>query len=318
MTVIRKTMGAVLAAMFLNATPAPAMPVEIPGPAGPLRGEAIAVENARHAVVIIPGTGPIDRDGNAPSLGMSSDSYRLLAEALAAAGIASIRIDKRGFFDSVGAISNPEQVNIDGYAQDARGWVGKAAELAPNVWLAGHSEGGLVALVAATEPPPALSGLILISAAGRPVGELLVEQMGANPVMAAVMPDLRAIVADLEAGRQRAVERIPGPLQQMFTPGLQRYMVNLFSYDPAALARQWAGPVLILQGDRDIQVRVLDAGNLAAAMPQAEKRILPGMTHMLKADRPGQPFASYTNPLLPLDSGLLPAMVGFLDAHEAE
>ena len=77
--------------------PAAADPVQIPGPKGVLEGEAVAVSDATHAVVIIPGSGPVDRDGNGPPVGLNSDSYRLLAEGLAEHGVASIRIDKRGF-----------------------------------------------------------------------------------------------------------------------------------------------------------------------------------------------------------------------------
>lgn len=289
--------------------------VHVPGPAGPLEGESLAVPGARHVVVLIPGSGPINRDGNAPTMGLSSDTYRLLAEGLAAAGVASIRIDKRGFFGSAAAISDPNDVTIAAYAQDARDWVTLAVGLAPCVWLAGHSEGGLVALMAANAPAEGLCGLILISTSGRPMGRLLVEQMAANPLMAPLMADLDSIVTDLETGRSRAPSTIPPQLQVLFSPGLQRFMIDGFSHDPVQLAAGWAGPVLILQGDADLQVRPLDADLLAAAMPQARRVDLPGATHMLKADQPGQPFATYTDPTLPLHPGLIPAVTGFLGQH---
>jgi len=288
-------------------------PVQIPGPQGPLEAEQITVNAASHAVVIIPGSGPTDRDGNSPQLGIATDSYRLLAEGLAAQGVASLRIDKRGFFGSRGAISDPNDVTIAAYADDTRTWVDHAATLAPCVWIAGHSEGGLVALVAATEPPEALCGLILLATAGRPTGQLLLEQMRANPMNTPLMPELEGLVADLEAGRTRDPATISPLLQPLFSAGLQRYMTDLFAHDPVALARQWQGPVLIVQGDADIQVRPLDADLLASAMPQAGRADLPGATHMLKPDVPGQPHATYTDPALPLHDGVLPAITGFLD-----
>ena len=48
-------------------------------------------------MVIIPGSGPTDRDGNSPQ-GLKAASYRLLAEELAAKGVSTVRIDKRGMF----------------------------------------------------------------------------------------------------------------------------------------------------------------------------------------------------------------------------
>ena len=295
--------------------PAGADPVQIPGPKGALEGEAVAVSDAVHAVVIIPGSGPVDRDGNGPPVGLNSDSYRLLAEGLAEHGVASIRIDKRGFYGSSAAIEDPNDVTIGDYAEDVRGWVAKARAFAPCVWLAGHSEGGLVALAAAADPPEGLCGLILIATAGRPMGQLLIEQVKANPAMAPLMPELTSIVADLEAGRTRDPATISAPLQGLFAPGVQPYMTDLFGHDPVLIAQGWRGPALILQGDRDVQIKPLDAELLAKAMPQAERIDLPGATHMLKADQPGQPFATYTDPALPLHPEALPAIAGFLAKH---
>ncbi|MGQ3675896.1 alpha/beta hydrolase [Xanthobacter sp. TB0139] len=291
------------------------LPVEISGPAGPLGGEALTVPGAEHVVVIIPGSGPTDRNGNSPAMGMASNTYLLLAEGLAQQGIASLRTDKRGFFRSEKAIADPNQVTIANYADDVRGWARKAKELAPCVWLAGHSEGALVALEAATGAPGEVCGLILMAAPGRPIGQLMVEQMQANPAMTQLMPVLRSIVADLEAGRTRAPDTIPAPLQGLFSPGLQRYMIDLFSRDPARVAQGWKGPVLILQGTHDIQVRTEDAEMLGAAMPQAETRLLPGATHMLKPDQPGAPYATYTDPKLPLDPRLVPAITTYVKDH---
>lgn len=304
-----------LAILCCTTLEAVAETVQIPGPEGALEGEAIAVPGADHALIIIPGSGPIDRDGNGIEIGMQTDTYRLLAEALAAEGIASIRIDKRGFGGSEGAIADPGNVSISGYADDTRGWIGKALELAPCVWLAGHSEGGLVALVAASNPPEGLCGLILMSTGGRPTGRILVEQMQANPAAELLLPELESIVAGLEAGKTRDVATISEALQGLFAPGMQAYMVDLFAYNPQAVARSWPGPVLVLQGDHDIQIKMLDAAMLATAMPQAERRDLAGATHMLKPDQPGEPFATYSDPALPLHPDLVPAIVEFLAAQ---
>ena len=184
--------------------------VRIAGPMGPLEATMIAVPGAAQVVVIVPGSGPTDRDGNQPATGLvATDSYKLLAEGLAAAGIASLRIDKRGMYGSRAAIPDANNVSVTAYADDLRGWIGLAATLAPSVWVAGHSEGGLVGLVAARDAPPALSGLILLAAPGRPVGDVLICQIEANPANGPIMADLRAILADLQAGRRRTPESMP-------------------------------------------------------------------------------------------------------------
>ena len=308
--------GALLCALLAGGgAPLAAEPIQIPGPNGLLEAELTEVSGAEHVLVIIPGSGPTDRDGNAPTMGLNSDTYRLLADGLAEVGIASLRIDKRGFFGSEAAIADPTDVTIAAYAEDAKAWVTRAASHAPCVWLAGHSEGGLVALVAAQDPPEALCGLILLTTPGRPLGQVMLEQMRANPYNASLMPVLESLVADLEAGRMQDPTTLPAALQPLFSAGLQCYMVDLFSYDPAALGAGWTGPVLSVTGTQDVQIAGSDTERLTEAMPQAEPLSLQGGTHMLKQSVPGQPFATYTDPSLPLHPDLIPGLRGFLASH---
>ncbi len=60
---------------------------------------------------MIPGSGPVDRDGNSPQ-GIKAASLRLLAEGLAANGIATVRVDKRGMYGSAAATPNANAVTI--------------------------------------------------------------------------------------------------------------------------------------------------------------------------------------------------------------
>src|SRR5262245_15965848 len=127
-----------------------AQTIQIPGPEGSLAGTLLAPGTPSAPVVlIIPGSGPTDRDGNGPA-GLMASTYRLLAEGLVTRGIASVRIDKRGLFGSRAAVTDPNSVTIDDYAADVRAWVSAIRDRtgAPCVWVLGHSEGGLVALVA--------------------------------------------------------------------------------------------------------------------------------------------------------------------------
>ncbi|MEO1731199.1 MAG: alpha/beta hydrolase, partial [Pseudomonadota bacterium] len=92
------------------------------GPEGELAGTLIPPSSGQGVVLIVPGSGPTDRDGNNP-LGVTAASYRLLAEALAERGIGSVRIDKRGMFGSKAAIPDPNDVTIADYARDIHAWI---------------------------------------------------------------------------------------------------------------------------------------------------------------------------------------------------
>lgn len=311
-------MRAFLMAALLTAAAAPvgAEILALPMGRGHLEGEMLTPLRPRHALVLIPGAGPIDRDGNGASPVLRSDSYRLLAEGLEREGIASIRIDKRGMFGSASVLTDPEEVTIADYASDARAWIKRAADLAPCVWLAGHSEGGLVALaVAADTPPPELCGLILLATPGRPFDVLLLEQMASNPASALMIDEIAPLVADLKQGGSRDPESLSPVIRPLFSSALQRYMSDVFTYVPAELAKSWPGEALILQGTADMQVRGLDADLLARAMSQAERVDLVGATHLLKLDVPGKPYATYMEPSLPLHPDLVPQISDYLARH---
>ena len=121
------------------------------GPEGPLAGTLLVPkEHDGPVVVIVPGSGPTDRDGNNP-YGVQAATYRLLAEGLVEHGIASLRFDKRGMFASSAAIADANAVSIAGYAYDVRTWAATLRQQVDRdcIWLLDHSEGGLVALAAA-------------------------------------------------------------------------------------------------------------------------------------------------------------------------
>ncbi len=281
--------------------------LEVPGPQGPLVGSLLAVSDPQAPMVlIVPGSGPTDHDGNNP-LGIRAGAYRLLAQGLAAQGIGSLRIDKRGLFASRAAIANLNQVTMQDYASDVRLWMSFLTQRDRYrcVWLAGHSEGGLVALMAAQNNPD-LCGLILLATPGRPMGQVLRSQLQRNPVDRGQLDAALAIIDSLQRGVP--VKDVPASLQPLLRPEVQGFLISGFAQDPALLVSRINKPVLIIQGDNDLQVSVQDAKALNAARPGSLLRILPGVNHVLKAVPPGDHdanVAAYGNPDLPLANGVV-------------
>jgi hypothetical protein len=286
--------------------------VEAPGPAGPLKGTMLA-PSSRGApmVLIIPGSGPTDRDGNNP-YGLKASSYKLLAEGLAARCIGTVRIDKRGMFASTQAVADANAVTIDDYMTDVGAWTAsiRTQTNAPCVWLLGHSEGGLVALAAAQKVQD-ICGLVLISTAGRPLGEVL----RTNPANAPILDQAMSAIDTLEAGKRFDVTGMNPALLPLFAPQVQGFLINVFSYDPARLISAVTKPVLIMQGERDIQVSVADAERLKQAAPQAKLVLLPDTNHVLKAvttDDRAANGATYADSSLPLAPGVVDAVANFV------
>ncbi len=285
-------------------------PVTLPFEPAPLHGTMLTPDGETRAVaVIIAGSGPTDRDGNSP-MGVTASTYRLLAEGLAERGIATVRYDKRGIAQSAAAATAEADLRFDHMAEDARGWARLATETTgrPCAWLVGHSEGALVAQVAANGTD-GICGLVLLSGAGRPAGTVIREQLATIPEP--LKTQAFEALNELEAGR---TTEGPPALAALFRPSVQPYLISWLPLDPAALLADYDGPVLIGQGATDIQTGTADAQALATAQPNARLVTWDGVNHILKiapVDRAAN-IATYGDAALPLAPGVVDSVADFI------
>lgn len=268
-----------------------------------------AIENPP-VVLIIAGSGPTDRDGNSPLLPGKNNSLLQLAESLAQHGIASLRYDKRGVAQSAHSLQREESLVFEQNSADARVWLLWLYEKGyRRIYIAGHSEGSLVAIQAAQQFP--ISGLISLCGAGRPIQEILREQLSNLP--ASLKNTANEYLDSLAAGHRIAQPALP--LFTLFRPSVQGYMISWMKLDPAKMLAQLDIPSLILQGDKDIQVQVIDAQQLANAAASAQLHIIPHMNHVLKAvmsDNPQENISTYSDPSKPLMPALIQYLIEFI------
>jgi pimeloyl-ACP methyl ester carboxylesterase len=262
------------------------------------------------AAVIIAGSGPTDRDGNSAA-GIATDMYRLLAEGLAARGIASLRYDKRGLPTSRGTL-NMMTTTLADFAAD----VSSAAKLLDDrpdissVTLIGHSEGGTLAMMAAKGGAP-VAALVLVATAGRDPTTILREQLGRQ-----LPPPLLAQFDSTWVLYMRGDSvRAPAGLESLFVPANRAFLQSWQAIQPIELLRSIALPTLVLQGETDVQITVADARALAGARSDIKLVILPGVGHVLKAasgSTAAEQMAAYTNKALPLAPEVVPAIADFI------
>src|SRR5687768_15284125 len=117
-------------------------PIEVQHDGGTLSGELWLPKGGRGAIplaVIIPGSGPTDRDGNS-DFGLRTDAYKQIAGALAERGIATLRYDKRGIGRSKGY--REESMSLTSSSGDLAVLIQKARTQGEfsSVTLVGHSE----------------------------------------------------------------------------------------------------------------------------------------------------------------------------------
>lgn len=250
-------------------------------------------------VVIIAGSGPTDRNGNS-QMGIRPNSYAQLAWGLAERGIASLRYDKRVLAATRGTV-DISKLTLEDFAADARA---AAESLARDgrfsrVLLLGHSEGSALALLAARSGAP-VAGVISVSGLGRPLGTVLREQLSRQFDSTTLV---RYDTAMAQYLRGETPKDVPPPLTVLFVPINLTFMRSLMTFDPSAAVRAVRQPVLIVQGGRDLQVRVADAERLHAARPDATLVVVPLANHVLKeasdTTLAGQ-TGTYQNPAIPI------------------
>lgn len=288
-------------------------PISLDTGSGELFGSLLLPQSAKPVpvVLIIAGSGPTDRNGNSAE-GARNDSLKRLAWVLARHNIASVRYDKRGVAASLKATPDERNLTLDAYVADAVAW-GKSLKADPRfgpLIVLGHSEGALVAALAAPELDPA--GVISLSGSARPVDQVIRQQL-ADHLPPALLLRSNQILDRLKAGQVDA--DVPDPLQGIFRPSVQPYLISLFRADPAAAFARLNMPALIVQGTTDLQVGVADAKKLKQAKPDAELAVIPGMNHVMRIvpNDVKQQLSSYNNPQLPLADALGRRLVSFID-----
>eukprot|EP00873_Tetraselmis_striata_P031760 jgi/Tetstr1/452024/TSEL_039060.t1 len=199
-------------------------------------------------------------------------------------------------FGSAGAVADPNDVTAEDYVTDIKSWISSIREQRTDsgcVWVLGHSEGGLMALLAGQDPTMETCGLILVASMGRPLGEVLRDQL--EPQLAGTPLLDKALMQD--------------------------FLISTFALEPAELIAAYSKPVLILQGERDLQVSTEDARRLDAAAPASTLVFLPHANHVLKdihsPDRAAN-IATYGNFELPLAPGAIDAIADFVLSQNPE
>ncbi|MES2480237.1 MAG: alpha/beta hydrolase [Bacteroidota bacterium] len=267
-----------------------------------------SVKGKPNIVLIIAGSGPTDRDGNSV-LGVNANSYKMLADSLSNAGIASVRYDKRGVAESAAAMTSETEMRFDDGVNDAILFVKKikVSGLFAKIYIAGHSEGSLVGMLLATKEK--VDGFISISGAGENSADLLRKQLKANAPQIAAEGD--KILNSLLKGNTVNVEN--KALAEIFRPTVQPYLISWFAYNPQVEIKKLNIPILIIQGNTDLQVGVSDAQLLSKAQPKARLVIIDQMNHALKTvgNNREENLATYGKPELPIDSDFSQSVIDF-------
>lgn len=259
--------------------------------------------------IIIGGSGPTDRNGNQQM--MENNSLRYLAEGLYKNNIATFRYDKRIVKQMKDRTVNEASIRFDDFIEDAVAVVNyfKRSNSFSQIYIIGHSQGSLVGMVAAQE---GVDGFISIAGAGQPIDKVIIDQLGNQ---APEMKD-NAILAFNDMRKNKTTDKYSPLLASIFRPSLQPFMYSWMKYDPALELAKLTTPVMIINGDNDMQVAVTEAEILKSVKPTETFYIVPKMNHILKQIdgdmmENQKSYNDYKQPVMP---ALIESITGFIQS----
>lgn len=258
--------------------------------------------------IIIPGSGPTDRDGNQVVVNTNSTKY--LAESLANKGIDTYRFDQ-----SVIKLAQTEGFKEENYTfsllvDEVKRITDYFKKQIPykKIVLAGHSQGSLVGMLAVNEN---VNAFVSLNGAGQSIDLVLLEQLKKQ------VPFLEESYTKniLQIKNGETLTDVNPFLTSLFRPSVAPFLHEWMKFNPQEVIAKLNIPVMIVGGTKDMQVSVDEAKMLHTAQPKSQLVVVQNMNHLFKEIKEGdiENQNSYTNPDLPIMPILVEEIVVFVN-----
>ncbi|MBJ7538545.1 alpha/beta hydrolase [Marinomonas transparens] len=251
-------------------------------------------------VLMIHGSGPLDRDENVNGQGLNI--FNAMAHYLAEQGIASVRYDKRGCGASTG---NYYSTGHFALVDDAVEWC-NALDGFPfcdknQKYLLGHSEGCIIAAQADIKSP-SIAGLILLcpfieslEAILKQQAKVLQKDVDGRKGMTKLFLRLFGQPVDLQ---KKLITKIKNTSSDSFYARFRKveakWFREIFTINPVETFQQVTSPILAIAGEKDLQCNPKDVEEIAhIANVEVEQHIIGDLTHILRCDQESASFANY-------------------------
>ncbi len=261
-----------------------------------LKGTLTIPENMEKkypVVLIVSGSGEIDRDGNVQKMKLNTNIYKKLAEIITKLGFITLRYDKRGVGQSGGSYLKTGMWDLVDDIDVNMEFIKKHLLVDKNnIILLGHSEGCILVTAANARKP--VSGLILLSGAAEPLEAALKRQ---RAIAYAELLDSKGFKGFLF--RLTRVDKLGERQAQKLLRRIQESDADILKYNFVKMNAKWfrehlaynvlddlkkaACPVLAVTGSKDFQAnpdRIKDV--LGIAKGEVECHVIENMDHGLK------------------------------------
>lgn len=258
-------------------------------------------------VIYIHGSGNVDRNGNQAGVNINANYIKQLADSLNIRGIAFYRYDKR--------TSNKENMkfvmndlSFDSFVDDANLAINKFKDddRFSSITLIGHSQGSLIAMLAAQKNVDKYVSLAGIS---EDMGDFIINSY--KQVSQETSDMAKEQINELkETGK---IENVNPTLAHLFSKPNQPFFITWMAYNPSEEIKKLDIPILIINGTKDLQVKVEEAKKLHEAKPKSQLVLIENMNHVLKdIEKDEDNIKSYYSPDYPLSEELINTLEVFI------
>ena len=277
-------------------------------------------DKGRHfpAVVLVAGSGPLDRDEEA----FGHKPFLLLADALSRNGFAVLRYDERGVGATIGGDPGAPSEPLATDAMAALRYLKTRPEVdATRVGFVGHSEGGLIAVMNAAKHPDEVAYIVSLAGPGVPGKELGMTQtqLGFKAAALEFGEDLMKMnedfytIIDTERDSVTMCNKLTEYFhQQQGNPALQQYLKGVptaqyiklfalpmvrcvFQYDPTENLKRVKCPMLAINGMLDCQVACENnLDGIKRHVPHATVKAYEGLNHFFQTCSEWKGSANYS------------------------
>jgi pimeloyl-ACP methyl ester carboxylesterase len=256
-------------------------------------------------IIWVHGSGPVDRNGNQPAQNVNANYINQFRAAVNTKNIAFFSYDKRTANKENNAFL--KDTKITDFALDAEAVVDhfKKKKSFSEIILIGHSQGSLVAMLASKNTDKYIS----LAGAGTTIDKIILQQISKNnPTLS------EAAKQQFDTLRKKGKIEVINPfLTSLFAIPMQPFWLAWMVLNPLEEIKKLTVPVLIINGNKDLQVPIENAEALHAANSKSELVLIKNMNHVLKdIQRDEDNLSSYYKSTFPISEKLIETIVSFV------
>lgn len=258
-------------------------------------------------IIWVHGSGNVDRNGNQAGTMVKANYIKQFRDEMNKKDIAFFSYDKRTANPKNMSFIKQDGVLFQDFIEDASQVVNhfKNDKRFTEIILIGHSQGSLVAMNALQN----VDKYISLAGAGETIDKTIVKQISNQSA------DLGKTAENhfKELAETGSIKEVNPMLLSVFAPQNQMFFKSWMSYNPTEIIKTVSIPILILNGDKDLQVKESDATLLHESNPKSQLVIIKNMNHVLKhIENDADNMKSYSDANHPISSELINVVTEFI------